>query len=142
MTSSGCFMKKILLLIFSAMLIAGFVFAVDIVFKEYSAYPGSNRVTLTFETKSESGVSVFLIMRSMDDRTFIKVGTLKPHGTNKKYEFEDKSVYKTTQTFFYKIRAQREDDSIVEETQSLIVNPNISGNYKATWGAIKDMFNR
>jgi opacity protein-like surface antigen len=135
-------MKKLLFIIVSVVLIAGIVFAMDVVFKEYSAYPGSDRVTLTFETKSETGVAVFLIMRSLDDRTFRKVETVQPHGINKKYEFTDKSVYKTTQTFFYKIRAQRKDDSIIEETQSLIVNPNISSNYKATWGAIKQMFNR
>jgi hypothetical protein len=135
-------MKRVLLIIVTVSFMVSVILAMNIVFKEYSAYPGSNRVTLTFDTKSESGVTLFQIMRSVDDRTFIKIGTIKPHGTNKKYEFTDKGVFKTTQTFFYKIRAQRKDDSIIEETQSLIVNPNISGNAKATWGAIKNMFNR
>lgn len=135
-------MKRSIVIVLSIAFMVSVLLAVNVVFKEYSAYPGSNRVTLTFETKSESDIFIFQIMRSVDDRTFIKVGSIKPHGTDKKYEFIDKGVFKTTQTFFYKIRAQKEDDTIVEETQSLIVNPNISSNYKATWGAIKNMFNR
>jgi hypothetical protein len=117
--------------------------ATNIIFREWSANPSSNRVTVTFDTKSETGVFKFRIMRSLDDRTFMPIGTLKPHGTNKKYEFIDKDVFKTTtQTFFYRIRAQREDDSIIEESGSCFANPNISGSAKATWGAVKDMFNR
>ena len=56
------------------------------------------------------------------------------------YTFTDDNVlFKDSQTFFYKLRAERPDDTMIEETQSLIVNPNISGIYR-TWGAIKELF--
>jgi hypothetical protein len=111
-----------------------------LIFSECSATPTNNRVTITWVTKSEAGVSRFLIMRSMDDKTFSEIGSVPARGTAGNYSFTDANVvFKETQTFFYKIRAVRRDNSQVEESGSLLVNPNISGIFR-TWGAIKAMF--
>ncbi len=110
------------------------------IFLEYSATPSANQVVINWKTGSETGVDQFAIMRSTDDNLFIEIGSLKVKGAGTEYEFIDEDViFKGSQTFFYKIRAVRSNGSLVEETQSLIVNPNISGIYR-TWGAIKAMF--
>lgn len=112
----------------------------DSVFMEYSATPDKNKVTLNWETKAEASVTRFIILRSADDKSFIEVGETGVKGPGTIYQFIDDNVYfKSTQTFFYKIRAISSDGHTVEETESLIVNPNISGIYR-TWGAIKAMF--
>ena len=126
-----------LLIIFSFCIMA---YAGLFVFSEYSATPANNKVTISWITKSESGVSRFLILRSADDKIFSEVGSTLARGTAGNYSYTDANVlFKDTQTFFYKIRAVKSNNTIVEETESLIVNPNISGIFR-TWGAIKAMF--
>lgn len=110
------------------------------IFEEYSATPETNKVTIRWRTSSEADVVKFTILRSMDDQSFSEVNTISAKGQGQDYTFVDENViFKSSQTFFYKIRAVRSDNSTIEETQSLIVNPNISGIYR-TWGAIKAMF--
>jgi hypothetical protein len=111
-----------------------------IIFSECSATPANNRVTISWVTKTESGVSKFLILRSMDDKVFSEVGSALARGTAGNYSFTDANViFKDTQTFFYKIRAVRSNNTVVEDSESLMVNPNISGIFR-TWGAIKAIF--
>lgn len=81
-----------------------------------------------------------MVLRSNDDQNFFEIGTVRAEGVGKDYAFtDDNVVFKDSQIFFYKLRAVRSDQTSVEETQSLIVHPNISGIYR-TWGAIKAMF--
>lgn len=129
-------LKNIIIL---TLLIVSLVFA-GTVFVEYSASPGNNQVTIAWRTGSENGVEQFQIHRSTDDNIFIEIGSVDKKGDGSQYEFIDENViFKGTQTFFYKIRAVKLNGTLVEESQSLIVNPNISGIYR-TWGAIKAMF--
>lgn len=124
----------IMILSFSLLAYAGYIFS------EYSATPANNKVTVSWVTKAESGIARFIILRSSDDKTFNEVGSKLARGNAGNYSYTDENViFKGPQTFFYKIRAVRNDNSIVEETESLIVNPNISGIFR-TWGAIKAMF--
>ena len=110
------------------------------VFVEYSATPGDNKVTITWRTASENGVDEFQVMRSTDDNLYIELGSLNKKGDGSTYEYiDDNVIFKGSQTFFYKIKAVKSNGTVVEESQSLIVNPNISGIYR-TWGAIKAMF--
>jgi hypothetical protein len=112
----------------------------NFIFLEYSATPATNKVTLTWVTKSETNVSRFIIMRSTDDDVFNEIGSVPAKGSGNQYKYIDENViFKSNQTFFYKLRALNSNNSIVEETESLIVNPNISGIFR-TWGAIKAMF--
>ncbi len=122
-----------------SLLIVSLAFA-GTVFIEYAASPGNNNVTITWRTGSETGVEQFQIQRSTDDNTFIEIGSVDKNGDGSQYEYvDDNVIFKGSQTFFYKIRAIKSNGTLVEESQSLIVNPNISGIYR-TWGAIKAMF--
>lgn len=121
------------------LLSASLAFA-NFIFLEYSATPYTNSVVIEWVTKSESDVEKFAILRSSDDKNFVEIGSVDCKGTGERYSYtDDNVVFKDSQTFFYKLRAVNSDDSSVEETQSLIVHPNISGIYR-TWGAIKAMF--
>ena len=132
-------MRRITPTIFILSLLVSLLFA-STIFEEYSATPETNRVTIRWRTSSEADVAKFAILRSMDDQSFNEVSTISAKGQGQDYTFIDENViFKSSQTFFYKIRAIRSDNSTIEETQSLIVNPNISGIYR-TWGAIKAMF--
>jgi hypothetical protein len=132
-------MKKSVIILLSVLLFVSLVYA-NFIFLEYSANPSNNSVVIEWVTKSESGVSKFLILRSVDDQNFIEIGSLIVEKAGYNYSFTDDNVlFKDSQTFFYKIRAVRSDNSSIEETQSLIVHPNISGIYR-TWGAIKELF--
>ena len=129
-------LKKIIILI---LLIGSLAFA-GTVFIEYSATPLDNKVLIYWKTGSESGVDQFQIKRSTDDNLFVEIVVVNKQGDGSEYQYTDENViFKGGQTFFYKIRAIKSNGSLVEESQSLIVNPNISGIYR-TWGAIKAMF--
>ena len=131
-------MKKTLTIIISVSCLISVAFA-NFIFMEYSATPSTNSVVIEWVTKTEQGVSRYLILRSSDDQTFSEIGVVSS-STKNKYSFTDENVvFKDSQTFFYKLKAVRSDNSVIEETQSLIVHPNISGIYR-TWGAIKAMF--
>jgi hypothetical protein len=132
-------MKNTITIFVSVFLAASLAFA-NFVFLEYSANPSNNSVVIEWVTKSESGVAKFILLRSTDDQNFVEIGSLIAEKSGYNYSFTDDNVlFKDTQTFFYKIRAVRTDNSVIEETQSLIVHPNISGIYR-TWGAIKELF--
>ena len=132
-------MRYITSLFVLLLLLVSLAFA-NFIFLEYSANPSNNNVLIEWVTKSESGVYKFSIMRSLDDQNFVEIGTVMAENAGYSYTFTDDNVlFKDSQTFFYKLRAERPDDTMIEETQSLIVNPNISGIYR-TWGAIKELF--
>ena len=129
-------LKNLIILLF---LIGSLAFA-GTVFIESSATPLDNKVSIVWKTGSETGVDQFQIQRSTDDNLYIEIGAVNKKGDGSDYEYIDENVlFKGGQTFFYKIRAIKSNGSLVEESQSLIVNPNISGIYR-TWGAIKAMF--
>ncbi len=133
-------MRNTILTVLAVIFLFSWVYA-NFIFLEYSATPSTNSVVIEWVTKSETGVNRFAILRSPDDENFREIGSViaKSVGSNYSYT-DDNVVFKESQTFFYKLRALKEDGSIVEETeQSLIVHPNISGIYR-TWGAIKAMF--
>ena len=132
-------MRKIVYIILAIFSLFSLVFA-NFIFMEYSATPTNNTVYIEWVTKSEDGVNKFIILRSTDDQNFSEIGFVVSKNKPQTYSYTDENVvFKDTQTFFYKLRAARNDNSTIEETQSLIVNPNISGIYR-TWGAIKAMF--
>ncbi len=132
-------MKFTAFIIFVLFFVVSLAFA-NFIFLEYSATPSNNSVIIEWITKSESGVARFIILRSLDDKFFREIDTVESEGTGTNYSYTDNNVlFKDSQTFFYKLKAVRSDDSVVEETQSLIVHPNISGIYR-TWGAIKELF--
>ena len=116
----------------------GMAFAATI-FSEVSAVPSTNRVTLHWVTKSESGVTNFVILRSNDDAVYISLAKTKSEGPGTHYEYIDQNVmFRDFSPLFYKVRAINSSGQAIEES-SMIVHPNISGIFK-TWGAIKALF--
>ena len=133
-------MMKYSISIFSILFLFVSLAFANFIFLEYSATPSNNSVLIEWMTKSESGVSSFVVLRSSDDQNFMEIGSVNAEKAGNNYSFTDDNVlFKDTQTFFYKLRAVRPDNTSIEETQSLIVHPNISGIYR-TWGAIKELF--
>jgi hypothetical protein len=109
------------------------------VFSECTAVPQTDRVTITWITKSETGIKQFAILRSNDDVNFIELKKINPKGPGTSYEFIDENVmFKDASVLFYKVRAIAVNGSVLDES-SMIVHPNISGIFR-TWGAIKAMF--
>jgi len=109
------------------------------IFSEVTAVPSTNRVTLSWVTKSETGIQQFAILRSNDDVHYIKLAGIDPKGPGTHYEYVDLNVmFKDVSPLFYKIRALNSQGEKIDES-SLIVHPNISGIFR-TWGAIKAMF--
>jgi len=132
-------MKKLTIVVIVIFCLFSVVFA-NFIFLEYSATPSNNKVVIEWVTKSEDGVKKFVVLRSTDDQNYSEIGFVVSKNKPETYNYTDENVvFKDTQTFFYKLRATRSDNSMIEETQSLIVHPNISGIYR-TWGAIKAMF--
>lgn len=130
-------MRKILpiiiILAFSVQLYAANVFS------EASAIPSTNRVVLSWVTKSETNIKSFLILRSNDDKVYISLATKTAKGPGTRYEYIDQNVmFKDFSPVFYKIRALDSAGQMIEET-AVIAHPNISGIFQ-TWGAIKKLF--
>jgi len=112
----------------------------NFIFSDYEANPSNNSVIVEWVTKSESGVAQFVILRSFDDKVFEEISRVDSKGVGNNYSYtDDKVFFKDSQVVFYMLRAVRSDDSVIEETESWFVHPNISGIYR-TWGAIKALF--
>jgi uncharacterized protein YxeA len=130
--------KSLFAIIF--ILITVTIFYGTFIFSEYNATPETNQVNITWKTASETGVEQFAILRSSDDSHFLQIHTLNSRGEASDYKYIDDEVFfKDGQTYFYKIRALGQDNSVIEETDSFFANPNISGIYK-TWGTLKAIF--
>ena len=133
-------MRKPLILLFILVITISLLYA-GTVFEECSAVPATNQVTIKWRTLSETNVVKFAVKRGMDINNITnEVRRVTARGQGSDYQFVDENVmFKSSQTFFYRISALGSDESVIEESESLIVNPNISGIYR-TWGAIKAIF--
>ena len=133
-------MRKLILLIALIFLLVLSLYA-GTVFMAYRAEPGTNSVSITWTTSTEDNISKFAILRSISyDANYSEISTVPASGPGSTYTYVDENViFKTSQTFYYKIEARGSSDNSVDITEVLIVNPNISGIYR-TWGAIKAMF--
>ncbi len=132
-------MRKALFFLIVIILPATLLFA-GIIFSEYSAVPTTDKVTVSWVTTSEEGVRHFIILKSSSQTDFAELKRVKPKGPGTSYDFVDENVmFKSGTALFYKIKAVGENDTVIEETDSMIVHPNISGVFR-TWGAIKAMF--
>jgi hypothetical protein len=133
-------MQNILRSFFIILILTTILFA-GTIFEQYSVTPETNKVTITWRTTSEVNVASFIIRRSLDNNDYQEIGRISASGEASEYNYVDDNVYfKTTQTYFYKIRAVNSAGDQLEETdQALMANPNISGIFR-TWGAIKSMF--
>lgn len=109
------------------------------IFTEVKASPGTNRVTLSWLTKTEAGVSKFVILRSSDDISYLELDRISPKGPGNRYEYVDTNViFKGVSPLYYKIRAIGPSNKSIDES-SLFVLPNVNSIFR-TWGTIKAMF--
>ena len=109
------------------------------IFSSASAVPGTKSVVLSWETKSETDVKSFVILRSNDDKVYIILDKKAAHGPGTKYEYFDQNVmFKDFSAVFYKIRAINSNGQTIEETSVRAIQ-NVS-DMTVTWGAIKKLF--
>jgi len=131
-------MKKILSLLFLiASLLAAGVFKPGSV---YSQAEGDN-ILVSWETEDESAVKQFIIERASDEfGNFSEIVRITANGS-KKYNFVDRSVFKTTgSTFVYKITPVSNSGTAVEQSvMTKKVYLKVSS-VKRTWGSLKAMF--
>ena len=110
------------------------------IFSEYSAEPQQDRVEVKWTTRSEIDADHFSILRSNDNQTFIQLKTVNCAGPGTTYRYTDKDiVFKSVEPKYYKIKAYKKNGELLEETDTMIVHPSISGIFR-TWGAIKALF--
>lgn len=104
---------------------------------------GKNKVILKWSTISEVNCKEFKIERSLDKSKYQEVGSVKAAGNSsekKDYEFEDKTVFRTTgNTFYYRLKIIDNDGSESTFSDIVSVTPSISG-VRHTWGSIKALF--
>jgi hypothetical protein len=113
-------------------------FAGEYLLIDYAVIPNHNKMVITWKVSNENNIKQFNILRSTDDKNFIKIASVEAKGSGE-YTYYDSFMGKTAQTLFYKIRIIDKNNKTVEESRSLTGNINLSG-IKSTWGAIKAMF--
>jgi hypothetical protein len=132
-------MQRHSLHLFFILLIAVPLFAGSI-FSEYSAKPYQDRVEISWTTKSEIDAHHFTVSRSNDNQTYINLKTLSCKGPGTTYSYVDKDiVFKSIAPKYYRIKVYSRSGKLIEESDVMIVHPNISGIFR-TWGAIKAIF--
>ena len=135
-----CYNLILMLLFISLLISIGYAGTVIVNFKGEAS---NNKAILKWTTISEDNCKEFVIERSLDQKIFQKVGSVKAAGTStqrKDYELIDKSVFRTTEnTFYYRIRIIDKDGSSSLFSEVVSVTPSISG-VRHTWGSIKALF--
>ncbi len=93
---------------------------------------------LEWTSANESGLSTFRIERSLDGLAFSAIADVTPQGNNSAYRYEDHDIYKSSRTYYYRIRTVMTDgSSSLSAVQSVTLD--FSG-IQQTWGSIKALF--
>lgn len=132
---------SVLFIFLSIITFFSIVFA-NAVIIDFKGEERTNLVVLKWTTLNEVDCKEFVIERSMDKLTFEKRGTVKATNTSerKEYQFEDKSVFRTTaNTFHYRLKIINIDGSEVIYSKLVTVTPATTIG-RHTWGSIKAMF--
>jgi len=105
---------------------------------EFSAEPSIDKTILYWKTGEEKDVEIFLVERSLDNQSYMKIGEVEPKGNNSEYQFIDENLSETQNIFYYRLKIKNTDGSS-QITEPVTVIPNISS-IKRTWGSIKALF--
>lgn len=139
-------MKKNCYYIFFLLIISYFTLShlfAGAVIVDFKGDAGKNKVVLRWSTLSESNCREFQIERSLDRTRFQKIGTVDAVGNSsqrKDYEYEDRTVFRTTaNTFYYRIKIVEKDGTESLFSEIIAVTPSVSG-VQHTWGSIKALF--
>ncbi|KAA3618093.1 MAG: hypothetical protein DWQ05_08605 [Calditrichaeota bacterium] len=127
-----------------ACFLTGFLFA-DGIIKRFDVNPGYNKVTISWETSTESGIKGYELQRAFTENNFSKLTYFDSKKDNQpvhKYKYDDITVFKTSttdaRTFFYRIKIEKLDGSFEYSKVEKVV-PTVSS-ARQTWGSIKAMF--
>lgn len=123
--------------------VVAFLYA-DTLIKKFSLEPGYNKVTVRWDVDNETGVKGYEVQRGLTETDFSKltfIDAKTPAQPTQSYEYEDKTVFKTTvasRTFYYRLKIVDADGSFnYSKVES--VTPTVSS-ARQTWGSIKAMF--
>lgn len=144
-------MKKTLILIISLSL-AGIAFASSEVITYLKGTPGSDAITLDWQSGIETGVRSYAIERSEKNTSdFKEIGSVTASGNNSTYHYRDAAVNGANikgsngggsfmpLSDLYKYRIRLNYDNAVSYSQTINVTRPSAG-VKRTWGMIKEMF--
>ncbi|MBN2424862.1 MAG: hypothetical protein JXR46_04705 [Calditrichaceae bacterium] len=128
-------LTSIIILVLLSPLFAGYIFT------EYNAEPETNRVTISWLTKAENDVKQFVILRKKSsENIFREIKRINVQGPGTQYTYVDENVvFKDITPLFYKIRAVNGNNVMKEESDDMMVHPNVSSIFR-TWGTIKAIF--
>ncbi len=136
--------SRLNLILLLACSLTGLLFA-DAIIKRFDVNPGYNKVTILWETATESRVKGYELQRAFTENNFSRLVYFKSKKDNQpvhKYKYEDISVFKISvtgaRTFYYRIKIMKTDGSF-EYSKIEKVVPTISS-ARQTWGSIKAMF--
>ncbi|MEE4311203.1 MAG: hypothetical protein V2J62_04985 [candidate division KSB1 bacterium] len=133
--------------------ICNFIFIITILFTvaalssavivDFKGDASRNMITIKWSTVSEVNCKEFVIERSLDNRTFNRIGTVEATGSSsdkQDYKYEDKSVFKTSDnTFYYRINIVDKDGRESMFSEVVSVTASVSS-VRHTWGSLKAMF--
>lgn len=118
----------------------------DSVIKEFRAEPGMNKVYLAWYVSLETDINGYKVLKGFDPTQLRSLEFINatsetiPPGSTKKYEYTDKSVFKSDgRSYYYQIAVMNKDGQIVTSTEIREVSPNVSA-VRHTWGSIKAIF--
>ena len=101
------------------------------------AWSEGQDIVITWRSSDESGVTNYLVDRKAGiNGPFVRIAEVPAHGSASEYSFRDKSVFRTTGTF-YQYRVTIGGGTPVEYYVS--IDHSVSS-VRRTWGSIKAMF--
>ena len=124
------------LILFSVLLIASGQIS------EFHGTRQESSVVLEWATEYESSLKAFELQRSVDQTTWLKIGSVSATGnsTDKtSYSFIDNSVYKSSEAIFY-YQIVMIDQSGQRTVHDTVVSVSGSSGIRHTWGSIKATF--
>jgi hypothetical protein len=124
-------------LVLALLAIVAVAYAGGIIDGTLKAWSEGQDIVLTWRSSDETGVTGYLIDRKAGiNGPFIRVAEIPAHGSASDYSFRDKSVFRTTGTF-YQYRVTIGGGTPVEYYVS--IDHSVSS-VRRTWGSIKAMF--
>jgi len=107
--------------------------------ESFNATADNHSVRLEWKTLSESGVTGFCVMRSIDGKNFYKICDIEPAGSGQTYQYIDSDLFKdNTRTFYYRLEiCLNGGRKIYSRTEEVTLS--FSG-VQRTWGSLKAMF--
>jgi len=106
---------------------------------DFKASAETNRVTISWISKSEPNFKTYKILRSNDNRNYIEIKSINAKGPGTQYSFVDENVMFKSSVLYYKIQALDASGNILAKPDPISVLSNTTGMFR-TWGAIKAIF--